>query len=113
MATREDGALMVQLLSWGTQMGLDEALRRLFAGEYDPEAADMEDPAIGKVLTFGETVGTLVKHDLLDRELVMDLLWVEGIWVKVAPQAKAARQRFGEPRLYENFEALVGQEPVT
>jgi hypothetical protein len=53
-----------------------------------------------------ETVGTLVKNNLLDRELVNDWLWVEGLWDRVGPAAVKVREKAGEPRLYENFEAL-------
>jgi hypothetical protein len=62
---------------------------------------------VAKVLSFGETIGTFVKHDLLDGELVWDLIWVEGIWPKVSRHVFAAREEEHEPRLYENFEALV------
>jgi hypothetical protein len=49
----------------------------------------------------------MVKHGLLDRGLVVDFLWVEGIWARVEPHARQAREHANEPRLYENFEALV------
>jgi hypothetical protein len=107
MATREDAELVVQLLRWGTEMGFDDALRKLFSPDFDPETAPMDNPDVAKVLSFGETVGTLVKHELLDAELVWDLLWIEGIWSKVRRHAVAAREEENEPRLYENFEALV------
>jgi hypothetical protein len=67
----------------------------------------MESPAVGKILTFGEAMATMVKHGLLNRGLVVDLLWVEGIWARIEPHAREARTRDNEPRLYENFEALV------
>ena len=34
---------------------------------------------------FGKTVGTLVKQDLLNHDLVYDLWWVEGVWSRVGP----------------------------
>jgi hypothetical protein len=64
------------------------------------------------VLSFGEVAATFVKNDLLDRALLLDTLWMEGLWKRVAPSARAARERDGEPRLYENFEALVASVPV-
>lgn len=107
-ATHEDAMLMVQLLRWGTEMGLEEALRTIFSEDFDPETEAVDSPVVGKVLTFGEALATMVKHGLLDRGLLIDLLWVEGIWARVAPHARRARERANEPRLYENFEALVG-----
>jgi hypothetical protein len=56
---------------------------------------------------MGETVGTFVKQNLLSSELVHDLLWVDGLWARVGPAALQAREHAGEPRLYENFEALA------
>jgi hypothetical protein len=67
---------------------------------------------VAKVLYFCETAATLVKHGLLDRELLLDLLWFEGIWTKVGPHARYARERDNEPRLYENLEALVAPAAV-
>jgi hypothetical protein len=40
-------------------------------------------------------------------ELIDDWLWIEGMWSRVGPAALRAREKFGEPRLYENFEALA------
>jgi hypothetical protein len=38
---------------------------------------------------------------------VEDWLWVDGLWSRVAPAALKVREKFGEPRLFENFEALA------
>jgi hypothetical protein len=59
------------------------------------------------MLSFFETLGTLVKHGILDKDLVMDLWWVAGTWARVGPAALRERARLGEPRLYENYEALA------
>jgi hypothetical protein len=58
-------------------------------------------------LFFGETVGALVKHGVLNRDLLLDVFWVDGIWAKVGPSALRAREIAGEARLYENFESLA------
>jgi hypothetical protein len=106
-ATHEDAALIVQLVRWSSEMGLDEAAHEIFSESYDPAKASADMPAVRKLLGFGETVGTLVKHDLLDRALVLDLWWIDGMWSRVGPPALAQRDKVGEPRLYENFEALA------
>jgi hypothetical protein len=106
-ATHEDAAIVVQLVRWGAEIGLDEATSTLFAEGFDPASASDDDPAVRKVLGFGETVSTLVKHGVLDEALILDLIWIAGVWTRVAPAAAHARARFGEPRLYENFEALA------
>jgi hypothetical protein len=106
--TREDAQLMVQLAQWGTAMGIEDAAAQLFSDDFNPEAADsLTDGAVRTALLWGESIGTLTKHGLLSVELVEDWLWVEGLWSRVAPAALKAREKFGEPRLYENFEALA------
>jgi hypothetical protein len=106
-ATYDDAKLVVQLLSWGTQMDLPGAVTAVMADSYDPEGATVDDPPVRTLLLFGETLGTLVKQDVLDRGLVLDLWWIEGMWKKVAPAALGVRERAKQPRLYENFEALA------
>jgi hypothetical protein len=106
-ATYEDAALIMQLVRWGTEMNLDEAGRAVFADDFDAELASIDDPAVSCVLAFGETLSTLVKHQILDKDLALDLWSVHGTWARVGPAAQRARQRHGEPRLYENYEALA------
>jgi hypothetical protein len=106
--TREDAQLMIQIAQWGTAMGVDDAFRHLFADDFDPEVADaIKDAAVHKALVFGESIGTLTKRNLLSVELVEDWLWIEGLWSRVGPAARKAREKAGEPRLYENLEALA------
>jgi hypothetical protein len=105
--TREDAQLIVQLAQWGATIGLQDAVAALLDDAFDPASASTGDPHVRTVLNFGETIGTLVKNDLLNRELVHDWLWIGGLWERVAPAVRQARERFGEPRLGENFEALA------
>jgi hypothetical protein len=106
--THKDAQLMIQIAQWGTLLGIQEAMPHLFAEDFDPQGADaMNNESVRTMLMFGESIGTLTKHGLLNIELVNDWLWVEGIWSRVGPAALRQRERFGEPRLYENFEALA------
>jgi hypothetical protein len=106
--TREDGQLLVQIAQWGTAMGIEKAVRDVFAADFDPDTADaLEDDAVRDLLFFGESIGTLTKHGLLSVELVADWLWIDGVWSRVGPAALRQRERLREPRLYENFEALA------
>ena len=108
---RDDAVLMIQIAQWGTSLGIQEAMPRLFSDVFDPDTADaLDDDAVRTMLMFGEAIGTLTKHDLLSEELVKDWLWIEGIWSRVGPAALRAREKAGEPRLYENFEALAKSE---
>ena len=106
--TREDAQLLIEIARWGTALGIEEVMPALFDETFDPDTADAQiDKPVRTMLTFGESIGTLVKHDLLSAELVHDWLWIEGMWSRVGPAARRQRERFGEPRLYENFEALA------
>jgi hypothetical protein len=105
--THEDAVLVVELAKFGAMIELGDAAGKIFADDFDPETADLGDPAVRTVLGFNETVATLVKNGLLDRDLVLDWLWVAGTWDRVGPAAKRAREQSGSSVLYENFEALA------
>jgi hypothetical protein len=105
--SHDDAVLMVELAKWGTMSGLAEAAGAIFADDFDPDAVEANDRSVRTVLAFNETVATLVKNDLLNRDLVNDWLWVAGAWERVGPAAKRAREKAGAPNLYENFEALA------
>jgi hypothetical protein len=98
----------MQIVRWGTEMGLTDAVLSVLADEFDPETARPDDPAVLKVLNFGEVVGTFVNQGVLDRGLVTDMWWMEGLWARVGPAARRQREHLGEPRLSENFEKLGG-----
>lgn len=109
VATYEDANLLIQLMRWGTEMGLDDAMSAIFDEGFDPETAPMNDRSVRIVLTFGETVGALVKNDVLNRDLLLDIFWAEGVWPRVSRHALAVREQAGDARLYEHFEALVAK----
>jgi hypothetical protein len=105
--TREDATLIVELAKWGAMIGLTEASRKIYAEDFDAEVANALDPEVQAVLTWHETIGTLVKNHLLDRDLVYDWLWVAGSWDRVGPAALKARELAGVPELFANFEELA------
>jgi hypothetical protein len=110
MADREDAALLVQLAQWGSTMGLEEAQHAVWAEDFDPDTASADDVLVGRILNWGETVGTLTKNGVLDTDLVLDWLWVSGLWSRVGPAALKLREKLGESALYENFEALAARQ---
>jgi hypothetical protein len=105
--SHEDAVLVVELAKLGAMNGLADAVGKIFADGFDPDAAELSDPSVRLVLGWNETVATLVKNDLLDRDLVYDWLWVAGTWDRVGPAALRAREAAGVAVLYENFEALA------
>jgi len=105
--TREDATLIIQIAQWMAMSGFNEQMPKLWSEGFDPQTADPQSEPVRAALTTFETIGTLVKHGLLSEELVRDWLWVRGIWDRVGPAALQMRSNTGEPRLYENFEALA------
>lgn len=105
--TREDATLLIQIAQWMALSGVNEQMPKLFEPDFEPDKANPQEVPVRLALGTFETIGTLVKHGLLSRELVLDWMWVEGIWKRVAPAAMRARTDSGEPRLYENFESLA------
>ena len=110
MADRQDGAMLLQLAQWGSTMGLEDAMHAVWADDFDPEAASADDLLVSRLLNWGETIGTLTKNGLLDTDLVLDWLWVAGVWARVGPAARKARDKHGVPELFENFEALAAKQ---
>jgi hypothetical protein len=85
-------------------------MSQIFSDDFDPYEADATEPNIQKLLTFGETIGTLVKRELISKELVEDWLWIDGLWGRVGPAAVKYREKMGEDRLFENFEAMTSED---
>jgi hypothetical protein len=105
--TREDAQLMLELAKWGAMIDQGAASRKIFSDDFDADAASALDPEVQTTLIWHETIGTLVKNHLLDRDLVYDWLWVAGAWNRVGPAALRAREATGVPQMFENFEALA------
>jgi hypothetical protein len=106
-ATHEDAMLMVELAKWNAMIGGNEAAGKIFSEAFDRDKASVDDAEVRTTLYFYETIGTLVKNDLLDRGLVYDWLWVRGAWEAVGPAALRDREARGVAALFENFEALA------
>jgi hypothetical protein len=104
--SREDATLIVELAKWGAMIGVPEASGAIWADDFDPDTAEPRDAHVRTMLGYYETIGTLVKNGLLDRDLIYDWLWVAGVWERVGPAALRAREAT-VPQMFENFEALA------
>ena len=105
-----DGILMVQLAQWGAMSGIQDATGVVFSEDFDPDTTHWHDETVRKVLMWGETLGTLTKNGLISQELILDWIWVAGLWDRVGSAARAAREHTGQPKLFENFEALASAQ---
>ncbi|HLB69205.1 MAG TPA: hypothetical protein VJN63_12265 [Thermoplasmata archaeon] len=76
-----------------------------FVKKYPPGSEEFRK--VVSVCAWFETVGTLYKHGLLNRELLFDCLAVEPIWNRVKAFALGMRKDRKVPRLWENFELMA------
>lgn len=115
-ATQADAQLIVSLLNGPLGLRASDGMSLLFTYDQAPTYEQfVADHPIGSkgfqdvnaVLGMNETLGTFVKRGLLDRDLVHDLLWIAGAWSKCERLALYFREQAGEPKIYENFEALA------
>jgi hypothetical protein len=115
-ATYDDANLMVQVLQWWAMADLNSALNWMFSDDfimdYDEFIADYPPGSEGyghvqNILGAMESLGTLVKNDLFNEDLAHDWLGSHLVWRRIGSIALGLRKDTGEPRLYENFEALA------
>jgi hypothetical protein len=114
--TKEDAQLMVQLARLGAEMGLGPASGFIWSDDFVSDYGDFKEkyPSgsegaghLGTIAAWYETVATLVKNDLLSADLVHDWLGSNMVWSRIGGILRGQREDSGEPRLWENFEALA------
>jgi hypothetical protein len=105
-ATQEDAMVALGIEQWAAAADMYTALREVWSDRYDDTAPNFDDPNVVRLLHWGETVGTFIKHGLIDSE------FAHGIWARLASAALARREEGGEPRLYENFEWAARVDPA-
>lgn len=114
--TYQDASLMLQLAQWGAVSGTQEAFGWMWSDQFTPDYAEFRKQyppgteggiKLMKICGYYETLGTLWKHGLLNEELIFDWIAVSMVWERVKNIPLGLRQDAGNPRLYENFEALA------
>ena len=114
--TYQDATLMVQLARWGAESGVTEAINWMwsdqfitdyaeFAAKYPPGSEGNANAS--KICGWYETIGTLYKQELFSEELLFDWLAVYIVWDRIKGYALGVREQLGEPRIFENFEAMA------
>ena len=114
--TYQDATLLVPLAQWWYASGLPEAVNWLWGDEFVADYAEFVEkyPSgsegfgnAAKICAWNDTVGTLYKHGLFNEQLLFDWLAVNLVWDRIKGFAQGWREQTGEPRMYENFEAMA------
>jgi hypothetical protein len=114
--TFQDATLMLQLAHLSAASGLQKANAFLWSDKYERDykefvkkfpAGTDEFSYASQICGWFETLGTLFKYDLFNRDLLFDWLLVSGVWDRIKGFALGVREEAKEPKLYENFEAMA------
>lgn len=118
-ATAQDAQLLVSIFNGPLAMRAQDGLALLYTYNQPPawEQFDADHPGgsegarnVSALLNLNEEIATFVKHGLLDRDLVFDLLWVKGAWDRCGQIAMHYRDAAREPEIYANFERLAAAQ---
>jgi len=119
--TYQDADLMVKMARWGTELEVQDIGNWVWSDEFIQDYEEFnkkypdgseEQRKLYKFFSWYETLGTLYKHGLFNKELLFDWLFVTRVWARVENIVQGARDEIGSPRLLENFELMAkdGQE---
>jgi hypothetical protein len=114
--TYEDASLMLQFAIWGATAGNQKAGAFIWSDKFLTDFKQFKEKyPVGteeysyavQICGWYETLGTLFKHGLFNRELLFDWLLVSAIWDRLKGFVLGVREEAKEPRLYEFFEAMA------
>ena len=115
-SARDDASALIQLATLHAQLQVSAGLDVLWRSDFpnDPYTIDAwfapgTDGRRGleAVLSFFQTVGTLVRHDLIDPAVCRDFARADLVWARIGPMALAERSRTGDETMWANFELLA------
>jgi len=119
--TYQDANILLKLMKLSTMAGLSAATNWMWSDQFILDYEDFikkypvgseEYGKVSKICGHYETIGTLWKHKLINEELLFDWLAVDLVWNRVKGIALGVRQESGEPRIFENFEAMANAAMV-
>jgi len=117
--TYQDAGILLKVARLGVEMNLGEITGWIYSDQFTPDfeeftkkySPDSEEAnKVRSALMWYETIGTLYKNGLFNEELLFDWLAVRPMWERLKSLALGQRERSGNPRMFENFEALVKAE---
>ena len=115
-AGHDDAAALVQLVHLHAQLQVSDGLDVLWRADFpqDPYTIDAWYPpgtdgrrGLESVLVWFQTVGTLVKHGLLDPAIARDVARADLVWARIGPMAVAERGRTGDDEMWAGFQLLA------
>lgn len=92
----------------GSTMGLEEAQHAVWQDDFDPEAAFADGVLVSRLLSRGRASARSPRTGSWT-PTSLGWLWVAGVWARVGPAARKARDKHGVPELLENVEALAAK----
>lgn len=118
--TYEDATLIIQLAQLAASSGVMKGQGWIFSDKFIPDYEEFVEKyppgskgyaRVNTMCGWFETIGTLYKNGLINGDLLFDWLAVRLVWDRVSGFALGVREQSGEPRLYENFEAMAKAQP--
>ncbi len=117
--TYQDADILLKMARLGVEMNLGELTGWMYSDQFVPDVEEFtkkyspdsaEFDKVRALLMWYETLGTLYKHGLFNGDLLFDWIFVGAPWERLKSFALAQRQQSGNPRMFENFEALANAE---
>ena len=114
--SHDDAVALVQLVHLHAQLQVSDGLDVLWRSDFpqDPYTIDAWYPpgtdgrrGLESVLVWFQTVGTLVKHGLLDPAIARDVARADLVWARIGPMAVAERGRTGDDEMWGGFQLLA------
>jgi hypothetical protein len=114
--TYDDANVMIQLARWGSQARLQDASNFLWSDDFEKDFeaftekfpwGTQEQKYATLICGWYESLAALWVNGLLNEKLIGDWLAVDMVWDQIKNYALGIREKSGNPRIYEHFEALA------
>jgi len=118
--THDDAKILLKLYELSGSAEQAKAWRFVFSDDFVNDYAEFqkkfprpsdEEDLVFTFAAFFELMGTLWKHKLINEALLFDWILVPPRWKRVDKFILGFREKMGEKRLFENFEALAKASP--
>jgi hypothetical protein len=114
--TYDDANVMIQLARWGSQARLQDASNFLWSDDFEKDFeaftekfpwGTQEQKYATLICGWYESLAALWVNGLLNEKLIGDWLADDMVWDQIKNYALGIREKSGNPRIYEHFEALA------